>query len=134
MQASPRLVLASLLLGFISSNSSAEEARLLRFPSIQGDRIAFCYGGDIWTCSTNGGVARRVTSFDEGYEVYPRISPDGQWIAFSGEYSGTRQVYVVSYDGGIPKQLTYYPDSPPSAPRHGYDHPEVWEYSCCSRR
>lgn len=127
MQTSPRLILASLLLGFVTSNAPAEEARLLRFPAIQGDRIAFCYGGDIWTCSTNGGVARRVTSFDEGYEVYPRISPDGQWIAFSGEYSGTRQVYVVSFDGGIPKQLTFYPDSPPSAPRHGYDHlPMDW--------
>ncbi len=104
-----------------------EEARLLRFPAIRGDKLAFCYGGDLWTCSADGGVARRITSFDEGYELYPRISPDGKWIAFSGEYSGTRQIWLVPYDGGQPKQLTYYPDSVPSAPRHGYDHlPMDW--------
>ena len=57
------------------------EARLLRFPHIQGDKIAFVYGGDIWTASASGGSARRVTSYDEGFELFPRISPDGEWIA-----------------------------------------------------
>ncbi len=97
------------------------EARLLRFPHIQGDKVAFVYGGDIWTTSAQGGTARRLTSFDEGFELFPRISPDGEWIAFSGEYTGSRQIYVVPYDGGVPRQLTYYPDVGTMPPRGGYD-------------
>ncbi len=99
-----------------------DEARLLRFPHIQGEKIAFVYGGDIWTASAHGGAARRITSFDDGFELFPRISPDGEWIAFSGEYSGTRQIWLVPYDGGVPRQLTFYPDVGNMPPRGGYDH------------
>ena len=77
-----------------------ESAKLLRYPHMQGDRIAFVHGGDIWTASARGGAAHRVTSFDDGLELFPRISPDGSWIAFSGEYSGNRQIYLVPYTGG----------------------------------
>ena len=98
-----------------------DEARLLRFPHVQGETVAFCYAGDIWTVPLAGGEARRVTSFDEGLELFPRISPDGRWIAFSGEYSGTRQVYVVPATGGEPRQLTFYPDVGRMPPRGGYD-------------
>ncbi|MEM7198737.1 MAG: S41 family peptidase [Planctomycetota bacterium] len=98
------------------------QARLLRFPHIQGDKIVFVYAGDLWTASANGGDARRLTSYDEGFELYPRISPDGEWVAFSGEYTGTRQIFVVPYDGGTPKQVTFYPDAGPMPPRGGYDH------------
>lgn len=106
-----------------SSAAQAETpARLLRFPHIQGDRIAFVYGGDIWTASSTGGRARRLTSFDEGFELFPRISPDGEWIAFSAEYSGTRQIWLVPYEGGVPRQLTHYPDVGNMPPRGGYDH------------
>lgn len=117
-----RRLIASVLVSSLAAAASAEEARLLRFPAIQGDKIAFCYGGDLWTCGVNGGAARRITSFDDGYELYPRISPDGKSIAFSGEYSGTRQIWIVPYEGGSPRQLTFYPDNVPSAPRHGFDH------------
>lgn len=109
---------------------AADEALLLRFPHMQGDRIAFTYGGDIWTASLADGdalLARRVTSYDEGYELYPRISPDGQWIAFSGEYGGSRQIYLIPYEGGAPRQMTWYPDAGPADPRHGYDNlPMDW--------
>ena len=105
-----------------ASNAAEEAARLLRFPHIQGDKIAFVYGGDLWTASASGGSARRLTSFDEGFELFPRISPDGEWVAFSGEYSGTRQIYLVPYSGGVPRQLTYYPDVGSMPPRGGYDH------------
>ncbi len=98
------------------------EARLLRYPHMQGDKIAFVHGGDIWTASANGGTAHRITSFDDGLELFPRISPDGNWVAFSGEYSGTRQIYLVPYSGGEPRQLTFYPDVGPMPPRGGYDH------------
>ena len=106
----------------VSSLHGAEEARLLRHPTIMGDRVAFIYAGDIYTVPVTGGMARRVTSLPEGFEVFPKISPDGKWIAFSGEYAGNRQVYLVPYEGGVPKRLTFYPDVGPMPPRGGYDY------------
>jgi len=106
----------------------AEEARLLRYPSIMGNRVAFVYAGDIWTVSAKGGRAQRITSFPEGLELFPKISPDGKWIAFSGEYSGTRQVYVVPYEGGVPRRVTFYPDVGKMPPRGGYDY-IVWDWT-----
>jgi len=98
-----------------------EDMRLLRFPDINKDLIAFVYAGDIWTVSSAGGNARRLTSH-EGLELFPKISPDGKWIAFSGEYSGSRQVYIIPSEGGLPKQLTYYNDVGEMPPRGGFDH------------
>jgi tricorn protease len=95
-------------------------SRLLRQPDIQGNRIAFVYGGDIWISDMAGGMARRLTS-GEGMELFPKFSPDGKQIAFTGEYSGTKQVYVVSVDGGQPRQLTYYNDVGSLPPRGGID-------------
>jgi tricorn protease len=116
------LVLTVLVLSFAPGRPSCEEARLLRYPSIMGDKVAFVYAGDIWTVPADGGTARRITSFPEGFEIFPKISPDGNWIAFSGEYDGTRQVYVVPYEGGEPKRLTFYPDVGVMPPRGGYDY------------
>ncbi|HEX8847556.1 MAG TPA: PDZ domain-containing protein [Pyrinomonadaceae bacterium] len=95
-------------------------ARLLRFPDIRGDMIAFVYAGDIWTVPAAGGTARRLTSHP-GLELFPKFSPDGRWLAFSGEYSGTRQIYVISVDGGEPRQLTYHNDVGALPPRGGWD-------------
>ncbi|MEE9118455.1 MAG: hypothetical protein V3U02_07665, partial [Calditrichia bacterium] len=95
--------------------------RLLRFSDIHKDKIAFVYAGDIWLVSSNGGTARRLTSH-KGMELFPKFSPDGEWIAFSAEYSGNRQVYIMSVDGGTPKQLTYYNDVGPMPPRGGFDY------------
>lgn len=111
-----------ILISCVARQASGEEARLLRYPHIMGDNAVFVYAGDIWAVNTAGGQARRVTSFPEGLEIFPRISPDGKRIAFSGEYSGTRQVYVVPWEGGVPKQLTFYPDVGVMPPRGGYDY------------
>ena len=116
------LTVIALVLSLAPGRPLCEEARLLRYPSIMGDRVAFVYAGDIWTVSADGGTAKRVTSFPEGFEIFPKISPDGQWIAFSGEYDGTRQVYVVPYEGGEPRRLTFYPDVGVMPPRGGYDY------------
>ena len=97
------------------------DARLLRFPNINGDLVAFVYAGDIWSVPAAGGDARRLTSHP-GLELFPKISPDGQWIAFSAEYSGSRQVYVMPAAGGTPRQLTYYNDVGIMPPRGGYDY------------
>ena len=107
---------------FITSISfPQDEARVLRFPDIHKDKIAFVYAGDIWIVNSNGGNARRLTSY-KGMELFPKFSPDGKWIAFSAEYSGSRQVYIISVDGGAPIQLTYYNDVGPMPPRGGYDY------------
>ncbi|HEX8336839.1 MAG TPA: PDZ domain-containing protein, partial [Pyrinomonadaceae bacterium] len=95
-------------------------ARLLRFPDIHGDQIAFVYAGDIWTVPSAGGTARRLTSHP-GLELFPKFSPDGRWVAFSGQYNGTRQVFVIPSEGGDPRQLTFYNDVASLPPRGGYD-------------
>ena len=97
-----------------------ESTKLLRFPDIHGDRVAFVYAGDIWIAPADGGAARRLTAHP-GLELFPKFSPDGEWIAFTGQYDGDEQVYVIPTVGGAPKQLTYYPASGPLPPRWGYD-------------
>ncbi len=83
-----------------------DEARVLRFPTIFGDQVVFSYAGDLYTVSHQGGVARKLTTH-EGYEAFARFSPDGEYIAFTGEYDGNREVFVIPSRGGVPKRLTY---------------------------
>jgi len=120
-----RTLIAFLTVAFFLSwtgrSEAQEETRLLRFPHIHGNTVVFTYDGDLYTAPLAGGEAKRLTSH-EGLELFARFSPDGRWIAFSGEYAGTRQVYVIPSTGGTPKQLTFYPDVGPMPPRGGYDH------------
>lgn len=81
---------------------------LLREPTISQDKIVFVYANDLWVTSTNGGDAIRLTS-SEGAETSPHLSPDGQWVAFTGQYDGNTDVYVVSVKGGQPLRLTWHP-------------------------
>ena len=96
------------------------QTKLLRFPDIHGDRVVFTYGGDLWVAPAAGGTATRLTAHP-GVEVFAKFSPDGKWIAFTGQYDGDEQVYVVPSTGGVPKQLTHYPARGPLTPRWGYD-------------
>ena len=120
------LLLAALLLLCAAAPAAAQGrrgddlARLLRFPDIHGGQIAFVYAGDIWTVPAAGGTARRLTSH-AGLELFPKFSPDGRWIAFSGQYNGTRQVFVIPAEGGEPRQLTFYNEVAALPPRAGYD-------------
>lgn len=98
------LALFSLILFTLSSH--ADEARLLRFPTIHNDTVAFTYAGNLYSVPAAGGVARRLTSHD-GNEMFPHFSPDGKWIAFTGQYDGNTEVYVMPAAGGVPKRLTY---------------------------
>jgi tricorn protease len=82
--------------------------RLLRTPTVSATQIAFAYAQNIWVVPRDGGMARRVTSF-QGQTTNPHFSPDGRSIAFSGEYAGNLDVYVVAADGGEPKRLTWHP-------------------------
>jgi tricorn protease len=102
----PALLLPAALSLTLLTFSHAEEARLLRFPAIHGDQLVFGYAGNLYTVAVQGGQARRLTS-DIGYEMFPRFSPDGKWIAFTGQYDGNTEVYLIPAEGGPPKRLTF---------------------------
>ncbi|MEW6741252.1 MAG: PDZ domain-containing protein [Planctomycetota bacterium] len=85
-----------------------EGARLLRYPDIHDDKVAFVYGGDLWLAASAGGVARRLTSHP-GPELFPTFSPDGKSIAFSATYDGNMDIYVIPSEGGEPQRLTWHP-------------------------
>jgi tricorn protease len=104
------LLLATAALAAGASSSPAQNnngTRLLRTPSISATHIAFAYAQDIWVVDRKGGEARRITS-SLGEESNPQISPDGKWIAFSGQYTGNTDVYIVPIEGGSPKRLTWH--------------------------
>jgi len=87
---------------------ASAQTRLLRQPSISATQVAFTYANNIWVASRDGGDARRVTSF-QGVTTNPKFSPDGKWLAFSGQYAGNTDVYVVATEGGEPRRLTWHP-------------------------
>ena len=105
----PKRLLLLVMLAFTCTGSGQEmpEGRLMRFPDIYKDKIVFMYGGDLWLASSAGGEARRITA-DAGRELFPKFSPDGKWIAFTGQYDGNFNVYVMPAQGGQPRQLTFY--------------------------
>jgi tricorn protease len=81
---------------------------LLRKPALSKTQIVFNYGDNLWIVSREGGDAHRLTS-GTGTETTPAFSPDGNWVAFMGEYDGNPDIYVVAASGGVPKRLTYHP-------------------------
>jgi tricorn protease len=87
------------------SQSLPNTTRLLRFPTTNDREIVFCYAGELYTVAKDGGIARRLTS-GPGYTSFPRFSPDGKQVAFTSEYDGNREVYVMPAEGGTPKRLT----------------------------
>jgi tricorn protease len=102
-----RLIVAFLLLAVGTAwPQPADEARLLRFPAIHGDSVVFTYAGNLYTVPAKGGIARRLTNHD-GFEMFARFSPDGKWLAFTGQYDGNTEVYLMPAEGGTPKRLTY---------------------------
>jgi len=95
-------VIAGLL---VNSALAQDQARLLRFPAIHEDQIVFTYAGDLYSVASSGGVARKLTNH-EGFEMFARFSPDGQHIAFTGQYDGNTEVYLMPATGGVPQRLT----------------------------
>jgi tricorn protease len=83
-----------------------DEARLLRFPAIYDNQLVFTYAGDLYTVSADGGIARKLTNHN-GYEMFARFSPDGKTIAFTGQYDGNTEVYIMNSQGGAPKRVTF---------------------------
>jgi tricorn protease len=93
----------------LSANlAHAQSPLLLQHPTLSATEIAFVYGGDLWSVPRAGGVARRLTA-GIGTVSRPAFSPDGSEIAFTGNYNGNSDVYIVPAGGGQPKRLTYHP-------------------------
>ncbi len=102
------VIFGVLLLAAGAANAQID-ARLLRQPDVSATEIAFVYGGDIWVVSKEGGVANHLST-PMGEESFPRFSPDGQRIAFTGNYDGNQDIYVMPTKGGLPTRLTHHPD------------------------
>lgn len=98
--------LALMVFTLICGNVMAEEARLLRFPALYGDQVVFTYAGELYTVERSGGVARKLTNHP-GYKMFARFSPDGSQLAFTGQYDGNTEVYVMPSQGGVPQRLTF---------------------------
>jgi tricorn protease len=101
-------VLSLLLLAASGAFAQADRPTLLQEPTVSRTQIVFVYAGDLWTVSRQGGDAARLTN-GVGLENSPIFSPDGRWVAFTGEYDGNTDVYVVAAAGGVPRRLTYHP-------------------------
>ena len=100
------LTVIAALIPLLSFAAGQQEARLLRFPAVGGDNIVFSYAGDLYRVGVTGGTAVKLTSH-VGYEVFPRISPDGKTVAFTGQYDGNTEVYTIPVTGGEPCRITY---------------------------
>ncbi|HEY0764434.1 MAG TPA: PDZ domain-containing protein [Pyrinomonadaceae bacterium] len=94
--------------GAQNGHGAPTQTRLLRTPTVSATQIGFAYANNIWVAPRAGGSAKRLTSF-QGQTANPHFSPDGRWIAFSGEYAGNFDVYIVPSEGGEPKRLTWHP-------------------------
>jgi tricorn protease len=103
------VVLVGVLLLVAGAADAQIDARLLRQPDVSATEIAFVYGGDIWVVAKEGGVAHRLST-PAGSESFPRFSPDGDQIAFTGNYDGNQDIYVMPADGGVPTRITHHPD------------------------
>ena len=101
--------ISALLVSFVfTSMIQAQGTQLLRQPTVSDNQIVFVYANDLWRVSIQGGNAIRLTS-NEGQESLPHFSPDGKWIAFTGQYDGNTDVYLIPSQGGSPKRLTWHP-------------------------
>ena len=102
------LLLASAAPTFAANTAAGSvDARMLRYPAVSQSNIAFVYAGDIWVVPKTGGTATRLSS-PRGEEMFPRFSPDGSEIAFSGNYDGNTDIYVVPTGGGLPRRVTHH--------------------------
>ncbi len=102
------MFLLALLLCVVGRTAAADEAPLLaRAPTLSRTQIVFAYGGYLWSVPREGGEARQLTT--GGHEGLPVFSPEGNWIAFTGEYDGNFDVFVIPAEGGEPRRLTWHP-------------------------
>ncbi len=109
----------------LSSALAQTTGGLPRFPDVGQGHVVFTAGGDLWKVPVEGGTARRLTTHP-GDERFARISPDGQWIAYTAEYQGDADVWVIPFDGGAPRRLTWH--------SLGFMDDVVWDWTPDSKR
>ena len=97
------------ILALMQAADAADKPLLAQQPALSATEIVFVFAGDLWSVPREGGDARRLTT-GAGVESNPSFSPDGQLIAFSGQYDGNTDVFVIPAQGGVPKRLTWHPD------------------------
>jgi len=101
-------IMIGLLLALAGFASAAEETPLLvHSPTVSRTQVVFAYGGYLWSVARDGGDARQLST--GGHEGLPVFSPDGKWIAFTAQYDGNADVYVMPAEGGEPRRLTWHP-------------------------
>lgn len=109
------LFTVALAASMLQGSMTTVEPRLLRQPDVHGDTVVFVYAGDLWASNVqSGSVARRIAT-NVGVRgnvslaplARPHISPDGKWVAFTGNYDGSSNIYIVPIEGGEPRRLTY---------------------------
>ena len=103
-------ILAILALATLAPTHAQTPPVLAQQPTLSATEIAFVFAGDLWSVPRAGGEARRLTT-GAGVESNPVFSPDGKWIAFTGQYDGNVDVFVMPSQGGVPKRLTWHPDA-----------------------
>jgi tricorn protease len=104
----PALVVLLALLAPGTVVAEGPKPLLLQKPTVNGTHIVFAFADDLWIVPREGGSAVRLTT-GPGLETDPHFSPDGKWIAFTGEYEGNVDVYVMPASGGQPRRLTHHP-------------------------
>src|ERR1700685_16419 len=102
------VILAVVLFSCGALSAQAEKPLLMQNPTLSATHIVFTYGGELWSVSLEGGVALQLTS-GAGRKTNAHFSPDGKWIAFSAQYGGNINVFLMPADGGEARQLTYGP-------------------------
>jgi len=102
-----RLLFACFATAIAGSVHAQIDAGLFRFPDVSETQIVFCYANDLWVAPKSGGMAVKLSS-PAGVESFPKFSPDGKTIAFTGNYDGNPDVYVLPVDGGVPQRLTQH--------------------------
>jgi tricorn protease len=112
MKSLPAVFATVLLCAGAAAHADQSGHTLMRYPTLSSNTIVFIAHDNLWSVPRTGGTASRLTA-DEGRDVMPRFSPDGRWIAFTGEYQGNRDVYVIPAGGGEAKRLTYTSDVVP---------------------
>jgi tricorn protease len=101
-------LLTLLLIPFVTVRTygiNTNDTRMMSQPAVSADHIAFIYAEDLWVANLDGSNPKRLT-VDEGIESNPYFSPDGKMIAFSAQYDGNTDVYIIPVEGGVPVRLT----------------------------
>jgi tricorn protease len=102
---------AAVLVAVSASTAGAQTAPVLaQQPVLSATQVVFVFAGDLWSVPRAGGEARRMTT-GAGVESNPAFSPNGEWVAFTGQYDGNTDVFVMPAQGGVPKRLTWHPDA-----------------------